>query len=133
MKYGEPIRILGIAALSSIVVGVLGSLVFTYVVGRHNSSVVLMALFMVWVSSPFVANTWMYMAILRAPARVQLAFNSTVLVISFGSLAIYGDVALGATKVKPALPFLIVPFASWLVVALVAATRLSGKRKDGNA
>jgi hypothetical protein len=133
MKSGEPSRILGIAALSSVVVGVLGSLVFTYVVGRHNSSVVLMAFFMVWVSSPFVANAWMYMAVLRAPASVQLVVNLTVLAISFGSLAIYGDVALGATRVKPALPFLIVPLASWLVVALVAATQISGKRKDEDA
>lgn len=116
-------------ALSSVVVGAVGSLEFMYIVGRHNNSVVLIALFAVWVSSPFVANTWMYMAFHRAPAPARVIFYATALAISLGSLAVYGDVALGAPRVKPALPFLIVPLASWFVVALVAVTQLSRKRK----
>jgi hypothetical protein len=120
-------------ALSSVVVGALGSLAFMYIVGRHNNSLVLIALFTVWVSSPFVAITWMYVAFHRASAPAQVIFYWTALANSLGSLAIYGDVALGAPRVKPALPFLIVPLASWLVVALVAATQLSRNRKEEDA
>jgi len=133
VKAGAKYRTLRMVALFSVVVGAFGSLASTYIVGRHNSSVVLIALFTVWVSSPFIANTCMYVAFQRASAPAQLMFYSTALAISLGSLAIYGDVALGAPKIRPALPFLVVPLASWLVVALIAATLLPRKRREEGA
>ena len=56
MKPASRYTILGGAALCSVLVGGLGSLVFMHLVGRHNDSTVLAALFTVWVSSPFVAS-----------------------------------------------------------------------------
>ena len=37
-------------------------------------------------------------------------------------MAIYGDVAFGYTKAKVGFIFLVVPLASWLIIALAVAT-----------
>jgi hypothetical protein len=53
---------------------------------------------------------------------------SVMLVLTLGSLAIYGDVAFGPPRAKPAFAFLVVPLSSWLLIAIVvAAAKISGK------
>jgi hypothetical protein len=42
-----------------------------------------------------------------------------MLVIALSSLAIYEDVAFGHTKAKIGFVFLMVPLASWLLIAVV--------------
>jgi hypothetical protein len=133
MKPGSQISTLGIAALCSVVLGALGSLAFMYLVGRHNNSIVLIALFSFWVSSPFVANVWVWFTIIRTSGLARATYFSAMLAISLGSLVIYGYVALGAPMAKPAFPFLIIPLASWVVVVLVTASLLSRKRKHESA
>ena len=60
-----------------------------------------------------------------------------MLALTLGSLAVYGVVALGPPRPKPAFVFLVVPLASWLLIAIVLAiaVRRSGRlsRRDGVA
>ena len=112
------------AALGATVAGAAGSVVFTFMVGRHNESRVLMGMFMVWVLAPFVA---LLVADRRSrgwPAATRTALQGVMLAVALGSLIIYGAVALGPPRPQPAAYFLLVPLGSWLLglaaVSLVA-------------
>ena len=98
-------------------------------VGRRNPSVILMALFTGWVLAPFVAFLWAWVAARRwtVPARIRLYL--AMLVLTLASLAIYGGVALGPPRAKPASVFLMVPLVSWLLIAIVVGIPvMSGRR-----
>lgn len=45
-----------------------------------------------------------------------------IVVITLNSLAIYGDVAFAHTKAKVGFVFLVVPLASWVLIALAVGT-----------
>ncbi|PYQ00916.1 MAG: hypothetical protein DMF82_20765 [Acidobacteria bacterium] len=116
-------------ALVAVVAGATGSIGLMLHVGRRNPSSMLMALFAVWVLSPFVG---LGLAASRSP-RWSVATRATVhvvmLVVALGSLAIYGQVAFGPPRPKPASAFLLVPLGSWVLIAAtvgIAALR-SGK------
>lgn len=98
-------RIAPLAALA----GAVGSVWFTLLVGRHNPSRLLVAMFLVWVLAPFIAL-----------AFTKWALPVLTVLIALASLAIYGRVALGPPTAQPAFAFLVVPLASWLVIALAA-------------
>jgi hypothetical protein len=104
-----------------------------HLVGRHNNSTVLIALFTFWVSSPFVANGWLWFTIVRSSVLARVPYFSSMLAVSFGSLVTYGFVALGARMAKPAFPFLIIPMISWVLVGFAIATLPSRKRKHEGA
>ena len=124
---------LGFAALCSILMGGFGSVVFMHSVGRHNTSAVLVTLFTVWVSLPFVASAWLWWAIVRSSLVAKAAYYSLIVAISLGSLAVYGFVVLGSRMAKPAFPFLVTPLVSWIVVAFLTASVVSKKRKHEGA
>src|SRR5207248_5193 len=88
-----------------------------------NNSRLLILAFAIWVMSPFVG---FLMADARAarwssPARTTL--HGTMLLVTAATLAIYGVVALGPPRPKPASFFLVVPPAS---VALLAVEKMPG-------
>ena len=45
-----------------------------------------------------------------------------MLLVAMGALAIYVDFAFGGLRAKTGFVFLVVPFASWLLVAIVLPT-----------
>jgi hypothetical protein len=117
-----------IVALTIVVVGAVGSLYFMFNAGRHQKSILLIALFTAWVLSPFVififankiSNRW------TVPARATLYWATIVLAV--GSLIVYSG-TFNTAQTKPASIFLIVPFISWLLILAVALVvrRLSRK------
>jgi hypothetical protein len=104
------------AARAAMAAGSAGSVASMLLVGRHNPSRFLMALFAGWVLAPFIALGW---ANVVSNRRSVLA-DSVTLAIAVGSLAIYGAVAFGPPRAKPASIFLMAPLASWLVIAITA-------------
>ena len=96
-------------------------------VGHRNPSRILLILFAIWDLSPFMALVLADIVSKRWSVLTRATLYSVMLVLTLGSLAIYGGVVLGPLKVKPAAVFLLVPLASWLVIAIVAAaTRRHG-------
>lgn len=89
--------------------------------GRHGRSLALLALFTIWVLSPFVALAWAHMISKRWPAPARAKLSIVSLVVPLASLAIYADAALGPPRAKPASTFLLVPAASWLPIAIVVS------------
>jgi len=98
------------------------SVSFMLYAGRRNPSVVLMALFFVWVLSPFVGLLWM------EKSRKRASLPGLALIIAIVSAVIYGYVTFGPPRQKVAAAFLIVPLVSWLLIAVMAAF---GKRSAG--
>lgn len=106
------------SALFSLLLGASVSLGLMLWVGRHNSSVALMLLFTVWVTSPFAGMALVHRSAKRWPlVRQNLTYNQ-IRIISMGSALIYVVTVNFRQLAKPAGPFLAVPVASWLLLAL---------------
>jgi hypothetical protein len=118
--FREPPKFLGplrAVALVAALAGAVGSVVLMFRAG--HPPVLLRVLFVIWVLSPFAA-------LLSADALskgwsmvTRATLYSVMLVIALGSLAIYGADALGPPKSKAAVVYVVVPTASWLLLAIV--------------
>ena len=110
-------------------IGAVGSLGFTLYAGRHNSSILLIVLFAVWVVSPF-AGLWLAeRSAERVPAGIVASMRGSALVIMVCSLGIYGAAAMQGPSHHTTFAFLAVPAASWLaIVPLLIASRMVARR-----
>src|SRR5437763_1081861 len=106
-------------ALTAVLVGAAGSLGLMLLASRRQNSRILLLLFAIWVLSPFIALVGANVVSKRWPMPSRATLYGVMLVLTLGSLAIYGGVAFGYAKMKVGFVFLIVPLASWLVIAIV--------------
>ena len=133
---GGFLGLLRAVALIAVVAGAVGSVGLMLWVGHRNPSRLLLVLFALWVLSPFIALVLANMVSKRWSVLTRAALYTVMLVLAVGSLAIYGDVALGPPRTKTAFVFVVVPPASWLLIAIVVpiAALISGRpsrRGDG--
>jgi hypothetical protein len=82
--------------------------------GRHQQSRILILLFAVWVLSPFLAGVLAHIASERWSILTRKTLSVVMLVLTVGSLIIYGNTAFGHSTAKVGFVFLMVPLASWL-------------------
>jgi len=117
------------AALIVVLAGAAGSLGLMFRAGRRQNSRILLLLFAIWVISPFIALVGANIVSKRWSILTRATLYSVMLVITLGSLAIYSDVAFGHATAKAGFVFLVVPLASWLLIAIVGiAALLAGRR-----
>lgn len=95
------------------------SLACMFRVGQHNRSGLLVALFTVWVASPFAALLWARRFAYWYTYAAQAMTYGLIFLVSIGSAVFYGFAAFGGHWPKPALPFLAAPLLSWFLIALV--------------
>jgi hypothetical protein len=124
------------AAQIAVLAGAVGSAGLMLRAGHRNNSRILLIMFALWVLSPFMALVLANVVSKRWSVLTRATLHSVMLVLTLGSLAIYGDVALGPPRAKTAFVFLVVPPASWLLIAIVVpiAALISGRlsrRRDG--
>lgn len=104
-----------------------GSIASMLVVGR-NSPLFLMVLFFIWVLSPHAG----FMLADRFSKRLTVLSGTTLywvmLTVALGSVALYADVAVRPPKATPAARFVMVPVASWLLMAIVCAARVLSRK-----
>jgi hypothetical protein len=93
--------------------GAPAALALTVYAGRHNPSRLLIAIFALWAIAPFAAALW------SLAKRPSSATAITTLLFTFASLATYVDTIWGQPRAKVGFIFLVVPFASLIVVAMV--------------
>ena len=115
MSIGGPFRAVAIIAA---VAGAVGSIGLTLYVGRHNTSRILLSLFVIWVLSPFVALIFASAVSKPWPVLTRATLYSVMLVLTLGSLAVYADVAFGPARAAPAFALLVIPLVSWLLIAI---------------
>jgi hypothetical protein len=129
MSRGTPERrflgLLRVAAQIAVLAGAAGSLGLMLHAGRRNGSRILLVLFAIWVLSPFMALVLANVVSKRWSVLTRATLYSLTLVLALGSLAIYGGVALGPPRAKTAFVFVVVPPASFLLIAIVVP--ISGK------
>jgi len=124
------LALLRAGAMIAVLVGAVASVGLMLQVGRRkNSPPLLLALFATWVLSPFVALVFANIASKGWSVITRATLYSAMLVVTLASLAIYGSVAMGPLGAKTVPVFVIVPPASWLLIAIVVpiAALLSGR------
>lgn len=114
---------------TALLVGALGSVALTLQVGHRNKSILLIALFAIWVLSPFVVLLLADRASKHWPVRTQKTLYGLMLVLALASLAIYGVVAFGPPRPKVASVFLLVPLASWVLIGIALSMAHFTSRK----
>jgi hypothetical protein len=105
--------------LIAILLGAASSLGLMLYAGRHNRSPVLIALFAVWVFSPFAALLCASMPSRRWTHQAGVALHAVAALLTLSSLAVYGLVAYGSVHLKVGAVFLMTPLASWVLIAMV--------------
>lgn len=123
-RSGPEGRFLGLlrgAALIATLAGAVGSFGLMLHAGRRQSSLLLIGLFTAWELSPFVALVGAHVVSKHWPVLTRATLYGLMLVLTLGSLAIYGYVALGPPRPQPAFVFLVVPLGSWLIIAIALA------------
>ncbi len=112
--------------------GAAGSLGLVLYTGRHNPSVFLIIIFMVWVLSPFAALLVASVLSKQWFVHAREAIYILMPILAIGALISYSGV-LSPPGTKPAFVFLVVPLISWLLMAIVIpiaagrARRLAGR------
>jgi hypothetical protein len=106
------------AGWMAIVLGATGSVGLTMYVG--HSGFILMAMFFLWVLSPFAALGCIDLVSRGWAVRLQAKTRSLAIVLAPISLAVYGRIAFGPRHAQPAFAFLVVPLASWILLAAAA-------------
>jgi hypothetical protein len=111
-----------VALLAALGVGAAGSLAFTLYAGlRIGAPGVLLVLFAGWVVFPFVVLAGSYWLARRRSDLVRLALFRSSLLVSFGSLMLYGVAAFGPARPKTPVFVLVAPMSLLVAGVLVAA------------
>lgn len=97
------------------IVGALGSVGLTCRAGSR-APWLLLAMFLVWVVSPFVALAWALHAAPRWAAPARSAVQWTTLLVAAASLALYARL-IPAPRSPNAFVFIVGPIVAWLVIA----------------
>jgi hypothetical protein len=113
---------LSAAALIAVLVGAAGSVGLMLRAGHRNPSRLLLLLFAFWVLSPFAALVVAHALSSRWSVLTRTTLYSLMLLLTLGTLAIYGYVALGPPRAQTAFVFVVIPPASWLLGAIVILT-----------
>jgi hypothetical protein len=122
---------LRVAALTVTVLGALSSVALMLYVGRRNPSILLLAMFVVWVLGPYVVMLRAYVMASGWPALTRTTLYALMLMIPIGTNTIYGDVA-SRPHAQPAFYFLVIPVASLLLLgsALLIAWFVSRRQES---
>jgi hypothetical protein len=110
-----------------------GAVALVLYTGRRNPSVLLMALFVIWVLVPFAALAAADAMSSDWPLPTRTALYALMIVTALDTLGIYGYIAFGPPRPQPAFWFLVTPPVSVVVIAVVtwAATVTARRRSSG--
>jgi len=117
---------LGVIRRLAVGVGAGASVGLMWATGRRNPSVLLLAMFAVWVLVPYAVMLVVDRRSDSQAASVQLPLTLAAILLAATSIGIYGFVFV-SSPAKAAAPFLILPIAQLLIVA---ATTFVGRRKS---
>jgi len=131
MKQNEKPVLLRTIAIILLVAGACLSLIFVLHAGRNNSSFILVGLFVIWVLSPFVALLAANMRFRNRPISSRRVIYILIIVISLLAPLCYSGV-LSPSGAKPAGVFLIIPFISWIAMAITILI-ITKKRRANNS
>jgi hypothetical protein len=123
------------AALIAVVAGAGGSVGLMLRAGQRTPRL-LLVLFVIWVLCPFLALVWATVVSKPWSVLTRATLYSVMLVVTLGSVAIYGNAAWRPSGTKPAFVFVVAPLGSWLLIATVVPiaaliSRRLSRRSEG--
>ena len=119
------------AALIATLLAAVGSIGLMLRVGSR-APVFLIVLFFGWVLAPFGALLFADRASHRWSDPARTTLYAVMLIVALVSLALYADVVIRPPARTPASRFLLVPVASWVLMALaIGARRITGSPGAG--
>ena len=118
MKSSSSLQILRIFSLIVLLLGAISSFYFVFAGGRNNSSVLLRLLFIGWVLSPFVALLFFNIRLKQQTIRVYIIFYWFSIILSIVSFIFYKGILI-IPNVNNAFIYLMIPFASWLLIGII--------------
>jgi len=108
-------------AFIAVVVGAGGSVGLMLRAGQRSPRL-LLVLFTIWVLSPFVALAWANVVSRRWSVLTRATLYGVTLVVTLGSLALYGDVVRVTPPGSPnAFVFVVVAPGSWVLMTVAVA------------
>lgn len=88
-----------------------------------------MTLFTLWVASPFVGLGLTERFASRWPAAMRTLLYVLMMIVSIGSLLVYGNVIPMPAGTKNAAAYLMVPLASWVIMSATAGLAWFGPKR----
>ena len=131
VKQNEKPGLLHAITILLLVAGACVSLFFVLRSGRNNNSLILVGLFVAWVLSPFIALLAANMRFRNRPISSRRVIYILIIVISLLAPLCYSGV-LSPSGAKPAGVFLIIPFISWIAMAITILI-ITKKRRANNS
>jgi hypothetical protein len=128
MKSTYTLSILRIVALLAVLTGAGCSLGMMLYAGRKNDSVLLIAIFVIWVLAPFIALLVTIFISKRWSVQTRTRLYMLTLILTAGSLLGYSGV-FSPPGTKTAFVFLVIPLILWVVMAIVITTFLLKERR----
>ena len=110
--------ILPFVARIALVLTFIGSTALVFSAGRANRSTLLIILFAGWVALPFVGLGFVDLLSSEWSASARTMLFRLMLFIAVASLAIYAYV-VQHPRPQQAFPFLVTPFSTWVLMAIV--------------
>ena len=129
MKKILTLKLFRVIALAVWAIGAGVSVNLTLYAGQSNKSVLLVALFVVWVLSPFAAMLAAHVFFRRRPPAVKITVYCLMLVTTFVSILAYSN-TLNPFAGKPAAVFLIVPLLLWVLTLVAIPVALSRAQRN---
>ena len=111
-----------------IAVAATGSLASVFVVGNRQRSVLLMTMFIVWVLSPYVGLWLANVRVRDGTPAARRALEYATILISLAALGRYLWVLVRPLAHQPASTFLLVPFVSWIAIAVAVGVAMRSAR-----
>jgi hypothetical protein len=108
-------------AQTAAVIGAVGAVALTLYAGRDNGLPFLMILMGGWVFAPFFGYAVIRKIAGRRSSFPLASLDGVVIVIAVVALAIYAQNVQHPPTSKPAVVFVAVPIASWVVMLIVVA------------
>ena len=109
--------ILRTISLIFLAISAAGSLVFTFNAGRNNDSILLVALFVVWILSPFAALLLANTKVKLGPDHVKRTIYWLMIVLSIGSLVAYSRI-IHFPGTSAGFIFVVGPAVFWLIILI---------------
>jgi|SRR5450432_2016061 len=119
---------LRIFTVTIIVIGGIISNGFTLHAGHNNRSVLLILLFLGWVSSPFIGLLVACFLSSRWPVVTRKPLYIGMILLVICSVIGYSGV-FSTAGMKPAFIFLVIPLISWILIAITIPVAISQIRK----
>src|SRR5947209_2943227 len=96
------LRFLRASGLIAVLLGAVGSVGLMFYTGRRNPSRLLILLFVMWDLSPFVVLFGAHVMSKGWSIVTRAALYIVMLILAFGSVAVYANVVFGPPRAQPA-------------------------------